>query len=232
VSEADSARGTLVVIDVLRAFTSAAFAFAAGAREILLAGTVEEAFALRSARPGAVLVGEVGGRPIAGFDHGNSPAEIEKFDLGGATVILRSSSGTQGVTRAASARSIWLGSLVVASATARALERSEPPVTLLALGSPYDDAEDAAEVENQGAEDEACADLLEDLLLERGVDRERIERRVRASSAARQALDPAIDWITPADLACALDIDRFDFALRARREGGLWVARPEADARG
>jgi 2-phosphosulfolactate phosphatase len=36
----------VVVIDVLRAFTTAAVAFAHGAREIILAGTIEELFDL------------------------------------------------------------------------------------------------------------------------------------------------------------------------------------------
>lgn len=38
------AQGLCVVIDVLRAFTTAAFAFAAGALEILMVATVEEVF--------------------------------------------------------------------------------------------------------------------------------------------------------------------------------------------
>ena len=39
--------GVVVVIDVLRAFTTAAFAFDRGADEILLVSTVEEAFEVR-----------------------------------------------------------------------------------------------------------------------------------------------------------------------------------------
>ena len=39
--------GMAVVVDVLRAFTTAAFAIAGGAKEILLAATVEEALGLR-----------------------------------------------------------------------------------------------------------------------------------------------------------------------------------------
>jgi 2-phosphosulfolactate phosphatase len=41
------ARGVVVVVDVLRAFTTAAYAFAGGAEEIFLVSTVEEAFSLR-----------------------------------------------------------------------------------------------------------------------------------------------------------------------------------------
>ncbi|MCI0521281.1 MAG: 2-phosphosulfolactate phosphatase, partial [Chloroflexi bacterium] len=70
------AQGVAVVIDVLRAFTTAAFAFAAGAEEILLTDTVENALDLRRRFPGALVMGEVGGLPPQGFDFGNSPATL------------------------------------------------------------------------------------------------------------------------------------------------------------
>jgi 2-phosphosulfolactate phosphatase len=60
------ATGTVVVIDVLRAFTTAAFAFAAGAADITLVGAIEEAFALRERNPDLLLAGEVYGLPIEG----------------------------------------------------------------------------------------------------------------------------------------------------------------------
>src|SRR5262245_25502813 len=91
VEAAAAAHGAVVVIDVLRAFTTAAYAFAAGAREIVLVSTPEQAFALRGRWPRTLLVGESGGRPIPGFDHGNSPAAMQALDLHDATVVLRSS---------------------------------------------------------------------------------------------------------------------------------------------
>jgi len=56
---AGEATGHVVVIDVLRAFTTAAYAFAAGIEEIELVATPEEALA----RPG-FRMGEVDGRLI------------------------------------------------------------------------------------------------------------------------------------------------------------------------
>jgi 2-phosphosulfolactate phosphatase len=54
---AREATGVVVVIDVMRAFTTAAYAFAAGIREIELVATVEEALAtpqsLRSNKAGS-----------------------------------------------------------------------------------------------------------------------------------------------------------------------------------
>ena len=99
---AREARGVAVVIDVLRAFTTAAYAFDSGAREVELVGTPEEGLAKKRAAPALVLVGEVGGKPIPGFDHGNSPERMEALDLRElivttATSVLRTSAPVSGL---------------------------------------------------------------------------------------------------------------------------------------
>src|SRR5690348_10732262 len=91
------ATGVVVAIDVIRAFTTAAVALAAGARDIVPVGTVEEALALRARFPGALLMGEVGGYPIDGFDFGNSPSALVGQNLAGQRMIQRTSAGTQGL---------------------------------------------------------------------------------------------------------------------------------------
>lgn len=216
IDAAASARGHVVVIDVMRAFTTAAFALGGGAERIVLAGSIEEAFGLRAHFERAVLVGEDRGRKIEGFDHGNSPAEIERAQLAGRTVILRSSSGTQGVVRATAATARALGSLVVASATARWLRAHASTVTLLAMGSPYSGA---------GQEDDVCAEDIAALVRGEIPDAAPTIHAVRASEAGRQALDPLVDWTSPEDLACACAIDRFDFAMPVTSEAGFLVAR-------
>jgi 2-phosphosulfolactate phosphatase len=119
----------VVVIDVLRAFTTAAYAFGAGIGEIELVATVEEALASPGFR-----MGEVGGRLIPGFDHNNSPSLLVGRRLGG-RAVMRTGSGTRCVAEAVNASEIWLGSLVVASATIRALA-SRAEVTFVASGAP------------------------------------------------------------------------------------------------
>jgi len=73
---AAQARGVVIVIDVIRAFTVAGYAFEGGARGLWLVRQVEEALALREREPGALLAGEVDGRLIPGFDHNNSPSSF------------------------------------------------------------------------------------------------------------------------------------------------------------
>lgn len=217
IAAATGARGTVVVIDVLRAFTTAPFALAAGARDVELVATPEEALARRASDPTRVLVGEVQGRPVPGFDHGNSPAALRALDLSGRGVTLRSTSGVQAVLAAlATADTVLAASLVTASATARRARELGADVTLIACGAPGE----------PGPEDEACAEVLEARLHDRTVDIAAARAAVRSSPAGCRALDPAVDWISPGDLEAALEVDRFVFALEAnRRAGGVWLVR-------
>ncbi len=207
---AEKARGHVVVIDVLRAFTTAAFAFDAGIGEVELVRSPEEALA----RPGWRM-GEVDGRLIPGFDHDNSPSRLAGMTLSG-RAVQRTGSGTRcAVAAAPGAASLWLGSLVVLGATARAL-RGLDPVTLVASGCP-----------DEGEEDTACAEALADLLRGRTPKLPDVVKRVLASRAAarHRSGDPARP---PEDLTCCVDVDRFPFAMRAETADGALVARPVA----
>jgi 2-phosphosulfolactate phosphatase len=154
---AERATGSVAVIDVFRAFTTAAVALANGASQIVMVGTVEEALTLRTNGAAHVCMGEVQGRKPDEFDLGNSPFELLTVALGGATIVQRTSAGTQGVIAAArGANRLYAASLVTASATARAL-RSGPPdrITLVAMG-------DNGTLRTD--EDELCALHLRNLL--------------------------------------------------------------------
>ena len=76
VEGAQDATGTAVIIDVYRAFTTAAFCVAAGAREIVLTASHGDALAMKAKDPALFLTGEIGGKPIPGFDAGNSPSPL------------------------------------------------------------------------------------------------------------------------------------------------------------
>ena len=216
---AERAVGVVVIIDVFRAFTTAAVALARGAAKIIMVSDVDEALALRSAGVGHVCMGEVRGRAPPGFDLGNSPFEASKADFAGMTIIQRTSAGTRGIVAAKQATQLYAGSLVTARATARAaLEHSPMQVTLVAMGK---------EGASRTDEDELCAIHLRNLL----------EGRQGAGSAIREVIlagpqipefhDPAKPYLHPGDLEIALDIDRYDFAVRVAREEGRLVARRE-----
>jgi 2-phosphosulfolactate phosphatase len=97
---ATQATGAVAIIDVFRAFTTAAVVLANGASHIIMVSTVEEALALREGGIGQCCMGEVRGRAPTGFDFGNSPFEVNETDFSGKVVIQRTSAGTQGIVAA------------------------------------------------------------------------------------------------------------------------------------
>jgi 2-phosphosulfolactate phosphatase len=217
------ARGVVVAIDVVRAFTTAAFAFAAGAERILLAGTVEEALALRERFPGALLMGEVGGKPVAGFDLWNSPAQFAGLDLRGRTLVQRTSAGTQGVVRCPSAGHIFASSFVVAGATVQAIRRLEPDeVTFVITGQPHQEA-------RSGKEDADCARYMQALL--QGRQPVQKDYLSWADTFLAERLDDAPEEMRLAfsgDLELCKQVDRFDFYLPVRRADGLFILERQA----
>jgi len=208
---ARSATGHAVIVDVFRAFTTAAFCAAAGAREIVLVADHEQALAMKREDPSLFLTGEIGGRPIPGFDVGNSPSAIERLDLTGRRVVQRTSAGTQGVVAATGASRIALGSFVIAQATVDHLRRIGDDVTIVAMGHNA-----IAEAD----EDALCARYLDALL--------RGERPSRPTVflESDHAAEGWPDWFPRRDAELACQVDRFDFAMPVTREGGLLVARP------
>lgn len=212
-----TAGGAVVAIDVLRAFTTAAYAFAAGASDILLVSTAEEVLALRQRFPGALTMGEVdGGRTFAGFDFSNSPSALAGLDLAGRRLIHRTSAGTQGVVRSTQADLLSGSSFVCAGATARYLRRQSPErVTFVVTGIVYG---------RDGDEDIACADYQTALLRGEQPDVAPFIRRVYESSAARLFTPDQPDF-PPADLERCTEVDRFNFAMPVERREGLLVMR-------
>jgi 2-phosphosulfolactate phosphatase len=207
---ARDATGTAVIIDVYRAFTTAAFCIAAGATEVILTASHGAALTMKAKDPELFLTGEIGGKPIPGFDVGNSPSKIERLDLTGRRVVQRTSSGTQGVVAAANAEHVVLGSFVMAGATARYLRSIGGDITLVAMG------EDAA---IKAPEDELCAQYLEALLI--GQEPPLVPTLMRFTEQTDWP-----DWFPIRDALLAGEVDRFDFALPVTREDGLLIARP------
>lgn len=211
-----TAQGVVIVIDVLRAFSTAAYAFSRGAKEVLLVSTVDEALSLKSAIPHSKAMGEVGGLRPDGFDFGNSPTYIDQADLSGITMIHRTSAGTQGVVRSQGADLLLASSFVVADATARYVSsRTVSEITFVITGRAY----------NGGDDDLACAEYLENLLKGNQADVQPYIKRVMESKDAFPHLDPAQRDFPLSDLDYCSQVDKFDFAMPITREEGMFIMR-------
>lgn len=183
---ADEVGGTAVVVDVLRAFTTASLACALGADHVLLAAGTQEAFALRDQLDGdALLVGEDGGLPIPGFDLSNSPVEVVGADVVGRVLVHRTTSGTRAaITAARHAERVVCTALLSAHATARLLGGTAPSyvVSGRAADKPGDDGDD----------DLAVAEHVEALRTGTAPPSD-TRARIRASAAAAHLRDLGLD---------------------------------------
>ncbi len=205
--------GPVVVVDVIRAFSTAAYAFGAGARRIYLVATVEEALEFKRAHPGAIAMGEDGGLRPEGFDLPNSPVLAAAFDMEGRTLVQRTSAGTQGVVAAASATRLWCAGLVCASATAAAVEAAGlGPPTFVVTGWFAD------RTDRPGNDDRLTAEYIDALRLGRDTDPVEVARRVAASDEALRTLALGSEHVHPDDISLAVDVDRFDFAMEVSRD--------------
>jgi 2-phosphosulfolactate phosphatase len=201
----------VVVIDVLRAFTTVPWLFHRGVARVFAVDTPGRATSLRDDHlPGSLLAGEVGGQPLPGFDLGNSPTEVAATDLplAGGTVIHRTSAGTQGLVRSAGAGVLFAASFVNTTATARALRELAPhQVSFVVTG---------ASLGRDGDEDLAAAELIAALAVGERPDPAPFLARVAPSDAGRNFTDEGPDWAPAEDLVAACDLDRFGTVLRAR----------------
>ncbi len=211
------ATGLVIVIDVIRAFTNAAFAFGQGAEKIIPVSGVEEALELKRQFPNSLACGEVGGLPPEGFDFGNSPTQVLALDLHGKTLVQRTSAGTQGVARSLKAENMLAASFVVANATVRYAQSLAPErVSFVVTGQTST---------RDGSEDLACAEYLEALLRDQSPNAEPYLKRTRRSSDAQLHYDPAKPQFPEMDIVHCTSVDRFNFAMPITNENGYFVMR-------
>ncbi|MFC9295128.1 2-phosphosulfolactate phosphatase [Streptomyces sp. NPDC057011] len=205
-----------VVVDVMRAFTVAAWAFAQGAEKIVLAGSLDEALALKARHPDWVALKD--GPAAPGFDTVNSPGLLRSLDLGGRTVVQKTTAGTVGALAVKDSPLVLCAGFVVAEATARLLRihRSDS-VTFVVTGE-----------DGQADEDLACAQYIARRVTEAGADAAEFVHRAAASRAATELAEGVRQGVHPDDVALCLEVDRFPFAMVATLEDSLMVLRPGA----
>lgn len=217
---AAEARGVAVIIDVLRAFTTACFVISAGVRRLWAVADTVTAQQLAQRNPGSILIGERGGRRIPGFDFGNSPSQIRRVDWIGRTVIFTTTNGTQGLMAAGHAEQVLTGSFVNAGAIVDYIRCGRPSaVSLVCMGS--DD--------RPALEDTLCAEYLQAALMGSRPDFAPIRQKILKSAAATCFLDASHADMPSEDLDLCLIVDRFGFVLRAEKGPGQSVALVRVD---
>lgn len=209
----DGVGGLVVVVDVLRAFSTAAYAFGAGAEAIYLVAEVAEALAFKAEHPGTLAMGESHGLRPVGFDFPNSPAAVQRQNLNGRTMVQRTSAGTQGVVGAARADRLWAASLVCASATAAAVDAAGLGAPTYVITGCFVDASDTT-----GEDDRLTAALIERARHRQPLEAEATTAALLETLEAERTVALGPEHCDPMDIELAGRVDAFDFAMEVVRD--------------
>jgi 2-phosphosulfolactate phosphatase len=204
--------GLGIVVDVMRATSTAIQALASGYERVLCCADVDDARALRAALGDTAMTGgERKAERIEGFDAGASPREY--LEPRAKTLILSTTNGTRAiVAAAASCDEVVLGSLLNLSAVAARAGR-EDDIVFLCAG--YEDA--------FAIDDAYCAGRIVTLL-----DAERTDAAVAAQVIAERYPNPS-DGINARtygppgledDIAWVSQVDALDVVPRFTRMVG------------
>ncbi|MFG2334262.1 2-phosphosulfolactate phosphatase [Streptomyces sp. NPDC048604] len=214
IAELVEAPPVAVVVDVMRAFTVAAWAFAQGAEKIVLSESLDDALALKTRHPDWVALKD--GPPSAGFDMVNSPGLLRDADLRGRTVVQKTTAGTVGALAVKDAPLVLCASFVVAEATVRLLKaHKSDSVTFVITGE-----------DGQADEDLACAEYIACRSTDAEADASAFLHRAAESRAAAELAEGVRQGAHPDDVPLCLELDRFPFAMVAALEDSLMVLRP------
>lgn len=127
-------RYVIMVIDVIRATTTATTAVSLG-RRVFPVLTTDEAFVLASTLQDPLLVGELGGNMPYGFEMTNSPAQIAVRNDIHRPMILVSSSGTQLLLNAKGSEAVYIACFRNLSAIAEYLAGRHERIAILGAGT-------------------------------------------------------------------------------------------------
>ena len=209
--------GVAVVVDVMRAYTTAAWAFHRGADRIILTDDVEQAVLIASTIHSALLFRD--GEPDARFDLHNSPHQLLALDVDDRTIVQKTTAGTMGAMAARGADHLFCSGFVTARHTADVVASIEPElVTFVVTGS-----------KGTAVEDLSCAELMAARVA--GVDPDPapfVERARRSEAAERLKAGVEVGYpgVAAEDVELCLQVDRFGFAMKAADEDLGLVLRP------
>lgn len=205
-----------VVIDVLRATTTAVVLLARGAPAVRVVATADDLAGLPAA--GHLVFSEVAAARAAGLPWvDNSPAAAGEVELAGRVPVLVTTNGTRAIAAAVRrARLVLVAGFVNLGSTARHLAAAGAAVTLLPAG-------DFAGVDVR-TEDERCADAFEALLAGRPPDLPALLAACREDARVQRRIARHPELLRDVDIA--LSVDRHQVVVAAvERGGGLELVR-------
>lgn len=140
-SQPDEFSGSVaVILDILRASSTIAYALNSGAKSVVPCEEVEEAHLVaeklkKSEGAQVLLGGERLGVMIEGFDLDNSPARYPAEIVDGKSIVFTTSNGTRALKRAFQAKRILIGSFLNLDALVKELSILDGIICLVCAGT-------------------------------------------------------------------------------------------------
>lgn len=215
----EKASGLVVVIDVLRAFTTACYIFSGGSEKIILVKTPEEGILLKEQYPTCILVGERKGLKLPGYDYGNSPYEIKKAKLVGKTIVMTTSRGTSSFLHLyarSKGKEFITGSFVNASAIIDHIKKSTyKTVSFVCTDNSFEDNEDYM-----------CANYIISCLQKKPLNFQKIKRDLIKHPTADGFLRKPLTQHAVDDFNMCLQLNKFGFILTSNRLAERIILKP------
>ncbi|WP_339291527.1 2-phosphosulfolactate phosphatase [Paenibacillus sp. FSL W8-0187] len=197
-----------VVIDVIRAFTVAHYAFINGVQGIILAGTLDDALRLKKIDPDFLLAGEIQGLPIPGFELDNSPVRLHNLDLREKFLIQKTTNGVTATLNALSTEHLFVTGFTNARTTAEFIKRNllkkdDDMIINLIASHP------------SGDDDLACAQYISEILQDTNrISAEETIERIRKSEAAEKFYDNEKPEFLQEDISFCIQELPSDFVMK------------------
>ena len=196
-----------VVIDVIRAFTVAHYAFINGVQGIILAGTLDDDLRLKKIDPDFLLAGEIQGLPIPGFELDNSPVRLHNFDLREKFLIQKTTNGVTATLNALSTEHLFVTGFTNARTTAEFIKRNllkEDNMMINVIAS-----------HPSGDDDLACAQYISEILQDTNrISAEETIERIRKSEAAEKFYDNEKPEFLQEDISFCIQELPSDFVMK------------------
>ena len=205
---AKKARGLTVIVDVFRAYTTAAYLFDRQADKIFIVSKIETAKKLKKVLDDPILIGERKGIKIADFDYNNSPYFISQHDFSGKEIVLSTSAGTKGIIKATGADEIITGSFVNIAAAARYIKNKNVDIiSIVAMGN---------NGITEADEDDLYVQELNKLLEDKEIlSQNEIKNRLRRPAGDRFFVESTQTQMPKEDFEYCLKINKFNFVIKA-----------------
>ncbi|MGM0498836.1 MAG: 2-phosphosulfolactate phosphatase [Bacillota bacterium] len=205
---AKKAKGLTVIVDVFRAYTTAAYLFDRQADKIFIVSKIETAKKLKNELDSPVLIGERKGIKLADFDYNNSPYFISQHDFSGKEIVLSTSAGTKGIIKAAGADEIITGSFVNIAAAAKYIKNKKADIiSIVAMGN---------NGITEADEDNLYVQELNKLLENKEIlSQDEIKNRLRTPAGDRFFVESTQTEMPKEDFEYCLKINKFNFVIKA-----------------